>query len=79
MGNKNVHTITHGKLLVEEGKCLEQDITAKILFKVPVYFQSPTRISKMFLIVFVLGACREYIFSLKCVKWHLMEIYDIEN
>ena len=25
MGNKNVHTITHGKLLVEEGKCLDQD------------------------------------------------------
>ena len=77
MGNKNVHTITHGKLLVEEGKCLDQDIMAKIVFKVPVYFQSPTRISKMFPIVFVLGAGN--IFSLKCVKWHLMEINDIEN
>ena len=78
MGYKNVHTIIHGKLLVEEGKCLDHNKTAKILFKVPVYFQSPTRISKMFLIVLVLGAGKKK-FSLKCVKLHLMEIYDIEN
>ena len=77
VGNKNVHDITHGKLLVEEGKDLEQDITAKILFKVPVYFPSPTRISKMFLIV--LPRVQGTYISLKCVKWHLMEIYDIEN
>ena len=75
---KFVHDITHVKLQVEGGKCLDQDKKAKLLFKVPVYFESSTRISKMFLVVFVLGA-GNIIFSLKFVKWHLMEIYDIEN
>ena len=36
-------------------KGLNQDKMAKLLFKVPVFFLSPTIISKMFLVVFVLG------------------------
>ena len=54
-------------------KCLDQDKVAKLLAKVPVYFQSPMRISKTFLIVFVV-LYREHVFSYKFVKWHLMEI-----
>ena len=41
-------------------KCLDQDTMEKLLFKVPVHFQSPTRISKMFLIVFFMGAGNMY-------------------
>ena len=41
-------------------KCLDQDKMAKLLFKVPVYFQSPTRISIIFLVVFVLGTGNMY-------------------
>ena len=41
-------------------KCLDQYKMAKLLFKVPVYFQSPKRVSKMFLIVFVLGTGNMY-------------------
>ena len=58
--NKNVHDIIDGKLLAERVKCLDQDKMAKLLFKVSVYFQSPTRISKMFLIVFVLGTANMF-------------------
>ena len=53
VGNKNVHDITHGKLRPKGVKCLDQDKMAKLLLKVPVYFQPPKKISKMFLIVFV--------------------------
>ena len=52
-GYKNVHDITHGKLRPKGVKCLDQDKMAKLLFKVPFYFQPPKKISKMFLIVFV--------------------------
>ena len=41
-------------------KCLDQDKMAKLLFKVPMHFQSPTRISKMFQVVFVLGTGNMY-------------------
>ena len=37
-----------------------KDKVAKLLFKVPVYFQSPMRISKTFLIVFVMGTGNMY-------------------
>ena len=52
VGNKNVHDVIHGKLQAKGVKCLDKDKLAKLLFKVPVFFQSPTRMSKMFLIVF---------------------------
>ena len=59
MGNKNVHDVIHGKLQAEDVKGIDKDKMAKLLFKVPVFFQSPTRMSKMFLIVFFLvqGTC----------------------
>ena len=63
VGNKNVCDIIDVKLLAERVKCLDQDRMTKLLFKVSVYFQSPTRISKMFLIVFVL--CTANMFFLK--------------
>ena len=44
-------------------KCLDQDKVAKLLVKVPVYFQSPTRISKTFLIVFVLETGDMYFYK----------------
>ena len=37
-----------------------KDKVAKLLFKVPVYFQTPMRISKTFLIVFVMGTGNMY-------------------
>ena len=76
---KNAHDIIHGKLQAEGGQMSCQDKMAKSLFKVPVYFQSTTRISKMFLIVFVLCSGNMY-FLKKIVKWHLMEMYyNFEN
>ena len=51
---KTLHDIAHSKLPAN------QDKMAKLLFMVPVYFQSPMRISKMFLIIFVLGTGNMY-------------------
>ena len=42
-------------------KCLYKDKVAKLLFKVPLFFQSPTRMSKMFLFIFF--GYREHVFS----------------
>ena len=46
-------------------KCLNQDKMAELLFKVPVYFQSPTRILTMFLIGYVLGTQGTCVFMVK--------------
>ena len=72
MGNKNVHDVIHGKLQAKGVKCLDKDKMAKLLFKVPVFFQSPTRMSKMFLIIFV------YFLSnlLNGIRWNY---YNVEN
>ena len=78
VGNKNVHDIIHGKLLAERVKCLDQDRMAKLLFKVPVYFQSPTKISKMFFIVFVLGTANMYLLK-NLLNGILWKYYNIEN
>ena len=60
VGYKNVHDVIHGKLDAEGVKCLDKDKMAKLLFKVPVFIHSPTRMSKMILIVFVLGTGNMY-------------------
>ena len=41
-------------------QCLDYDKIAKLLFKVPVFFQSPTTMSIILLIVFVLGTGNMY-------------------
>ena len=78
MGNKNVHDVIHGKLQAKGVKCLDKDKMAKLLFKVPVFFQSPTGMSKMFLIIFVFGTGNMYFLSnlLNGIRWNY---YNVEN
>ena len=67
MGDKNLNDITDSKIQVELGVNVSIRISrAALLFKVPVYFQSSTRISKMFLIVFVFDAGNIYVFFRNC-------------
>ena len=58
-------------------RCLNQDKVAKQLVKVPVYFQSPTRISKAFQIVFVLSTGNMY-FLKKILNGVWWKYYNIE-